>query len=94
MRVLRWEIPVDDRWHEIGGGRVLHVACRAPSIDIVHVWTVAPDSTPTAPRRARFIATGQPLPATAGDHLGTAITHDDTLVWHVFEQTTPWETPK
>jgi hypothetical protein len=86
MRVLRWEIPVDDQWHQIGGGRVLHTACRPPSATTVHIWTLEPENTAIAPRHACVIGTGHRVPMDAGDHLGTAITHDDALVWHVFEQ--------
>jgi hypothetical protein len=51
-RVLRWEVPVDDDWHEIGGGRVVFIANRGqlPGLTTgsVEVWTEEqlPDTWP------------------------------------------------
>jgi hypothetical protein len=79
QRVLRWEVPVDDEWHEIGAGRVVEVAARAhhqrPG-DLVEVWTLEDFAgTSTADLRRRpvtVIGTGHPAPNDAA-YLGTAI---------------------
>ncbi len=42
-RVLRWDVPVDDQWHVIGAGAVVHVAARTHRErvgDLVEVWTL------------------------------------------------------
>lgn len=83
-RVLRWEVPVSDEWILIGGGPVLHAACRGEEHDIVHVWTME-TTPPDPPRRARVFGTGHDLTPETGRHLGTGITAGGSLVWHVFE---------
>lgn len=81
QRVLRWDVPVDDGWHEIGAGPVVHVAARShrerPG-DLVEVWTL--EDTPTTfidadgiPRRSVSVyGTGNRLPDDVY-HLGTAV---------------------
>lgn len=79
QRVLRWDVPVDDDWHEIGGGRVVHVAARAhrkrPG-DLVEVWTLEgahpPGTTEPGKRSVIVIGTGQPAPART-HYVGTAV---------------------
>lgn len=80
--VLKWNVPVDDETHEIGGGPVCFVGCQSRS-DIVQVWTI---EDPTAPswRRVGVFGTGQPVTA-RGPFLGTAIAAGGFLVWHVFQ---------
>lgn len=80
-RVLRWDVPVDDGWHEIGAGAVVHVAARSyrdrPG-DLVEVWTL--EETPSTfidadaiPRRSVSVyGTGNRLPDDVY-HLGTAV---------------------
>lgn len=79
QRVLRWEVPVDDGWHEIGAGRVVEVAARAhhqrPG-DLVEVWTLEDfPGTSTADlcrRSVTVIGTGHPAPLDT-EYLGTAV---------------------
>lgn len=88
-RVLRWEVPVDDDWHKIGGGQVLHVAVRRDRYT-VEVWTLEPSrmarvmvgneptdreiATITEPMRTvRVYGTGQAISDADTEHLGTAI---------------------
>jgi len=80
-RVLRWDVPVDDGWHEIGAGAVVHVAARAhrerPG-DLVEVWTL--ESSPGAgldpselrKRSVSVFGTGHLLPRDA-QHIGSAV---------------------
>jgi DNA-binding transcriptional regulator YhcF (GntR family) len=81
QRVLRWEVPVDDEWHEIGAGRVVEVAVRNTrrtfnQRDVVEVWTL--ENTPDVStedlvkRSAMIVGTGQPAPENT-EYLGTAI---------------------
>lgn len=79
-RVLRWEVPVDDAWHKVGAGAVVHVAAREykrkPG-DLVEVWTLeeGPDAGPWAGHATRavtVVGTGHPLPADVY-HIGTAV---------------------
>lgn len=86
-RVLKWDVLVDDREHEIGGGRVRLVACQH-SHDVVQVWTEETDHPDwefaARPRMVRVFGTGQPLPE-AANHLGSVVTAGGALVWHVYE---------
>lgn len=82
LRVLKWNVPVDDKPHEIGGGHVLLVACQHGP-ESVQVWTVELDEPRTL--LAQVFGTGQPLPGSVQAHVGSAVTAGGELVWHVFE---------
>lgn len=80
QRVLRWEIPVDDQWHQIGAGYVVEVSARShrdrPG-DLVEVWTLEDtgDTTDTVKlpmREVTIVGTGHPVPDNT-EHVGTAI---------------------
>jgi hypothetical protein len=68
-RVLRWDVPVDDAWHEIGAGGVVHVAARGyrerPG-DLVEVWTLEEtagvDTSELPKRSVTVVGTGHRLP--------------------------------
>lgn len=81
LRVLKWNVPVDDRPHEVGTGRVLHVACQHGP-ESVQVWTLELGEPHT--RLAQVFGTRQLLPAAVDAHLGSTVVAR-TLVWHVFE---------
>ena len=91
-RVLRYEVPVDDQWHEINlpeKGQLLHVAvARSPSV--MEFWTIQDEEDTTVPRHFRVFGTGQPID---GAYCGTAVvllTGEYTpLVWHLFERLVP-----
>lgn len=93
-RVLRWTVPLDDEWHDIGPGPVALVAWRLTSVNAVEVWTIEdlPPGWPHAgpePRKVRVFGTGHLLAEDAGEHVGSTMSHGDELVWHVFAQVTP-----
>lgn len=79
QRVLRWDVPVDSQWHDIGAGPVVLVAARThrerPG-DLVEVWTLEDTpgtSTADLPHRAvTVIGTGHPAPNDTR-HIGSAI---------------------
>lgn len=79
LRVLRWSVPVDDDWHPIGGGKVLHVASRIRGV--VDVWTLE-GSAPSSRRTVRVYGTGHWIHPRDVVHYGTAL--DGDLVWHLF----------
>lgn len=97
QRVLRWDVPVDDEWHEIGAGRVVHVASRAhrkrPG-DLVEVWTLEERPFPgtdelEGPRLVRVFGTGHEVPDEA-HYIGTAVVpafavHETGLARHPLE---------
>ena len=85
--VLRWEVPVDDQWHVFTlSGSIVHVATRR--LDVVEFWSLEGDDVPGRhDRRFRVFGTGQPLPAEARRHIGTALAGQ--LVWHLFEGPMP-----
>lgn len=88
MRVLRYDVPVDDQEHIVVSGRVVHVDCRAP--DVVTLWAL---ESAVYSRTYRVFGTGQPIPdGDNWEHIGTALSpHLDpfsprgALVWHLFE---------
>lgn len=81
-RVLRHEVPVDDRWHALQlSGPIVHVASRNPRS--VEVWAIA-TAAPSVTRGFRAFGTGQALPPDV-QHVGTAVTAGGQLVWHLFE---------
>lgn len=87
-RVLRYEIPVDGQWHQIGfRGKVLAVGCRTR--DVVEFWadTVLDDGKlpETAERVFRVFGTGQPLEDDA-QYVGSTYTPDRAYMWHVFRR--------
>lgn len=93
-RVLRFAVPVDDAWHAIGSGPVVHVDCRTGENDVVQVWTLecepldnvlAGNLRSDFGRYVRVFGTGHSIPAGAS-HIGTALTAGGALVWHVFER--------
>lgn len=80
--IYRYEIPVDDNWHNIPlSGAILHVATRQP--DRVELWALNSGGS-KADRMFRVYGTGQPIPDGAV-HIGTAIIPGGLLVWHLFE---------
>lgn len=83
-RVFRYEVPVDDRWHDIElSGPILHVDCRDPRI--VEFWALC--TTNGAPARTvsfTVVGTGHLQPD--GYHVGTAIAPGGQLVWHLFRK--------
>lgn len=79
--IYRYEVPVDDRWHEIGGcGTPLHIDCRDPRI--VEFWAWRREDLPA--RHFRVYGTGHPIPDGAKYH-GTTIAPGGHLVWHLLE---------
>ena len=79
IRVLKWNVPVDDEWHPIGSGPVVHVDAFNPWE--VFIWTLQENESQT--RAARVYGTGQPLPENV-EHLGSASANGGALIWHVF----------
>lgn len=84
-RVLKWQVPVDDRDHPIGGGPVVLVACQNDNAALVQVWTDEANAGDVADlRSARVFGTGQPILRT-DEHIGSVVV--GPLVWHVFAST-------
>lgn len=85
QRVLRWDVPVDDQWHEIGAGYVAHVAARESRErygDTVEVWTVEDTDTRAADlpmRSVTIVGTGHVAPDHT-EHIGTAVVPTFDLV--------------
>lgn len=84
LTIYRYEVPVDDQWHELRlSGDLLHIAAR--KADTVELWAFS-DGSPGATRAFRVFGTGQPLPddATIG-YQGTTLAPSG-LVWHLFDR--------
>ena len=92
QRILRWEVPVDDAPHPIGGGQIVHIATRRdrfPRGDKVEVWTAEPQLRPELltvkpTRLVQVVGTAQAFPPDWRP-LGSALALDGVLVWHVCE---------
>lgn len=83
QRVLKWNVPVDDRPHQIGGGPVVLVDCQYGDPSNVQVWTV--ENGNQRPVIAQVYGTGQPAPTDAFA-VGSVLVEGHTfgtLVWHV-----------
>ena len=81
-RIFRYEVPVDDLWHEIElrGGEPLFVAARRA--DVVEFWAHYDERFPVRTARFMVVGTGLALPRPTAYH-GTAL--DGQLVWHLLE---------
>ena len=89
VRVLKFNVPVDNQWHPVGGGPVLHVGCQ--DAVVVAVWTLE-DGSADHSRTVRVFGTGYPLP-NGVEHVGTAVAVGGRLVWHLFATSTSSERP-
>lgn len=91
VRVLRWQLPVDDEDHElpVTGEIVACAGTRGLWSNMpkhwVEFWAVGPAEPPAPPRVFRVFGTGQPIPA---EYVwrGTAPRTDEGLVWHLLER--------
>ncbi len=82
--IYRYELPVDGDWHTLPlSGDVLHVDCRAPGA--VEIWALQ-TGAPGLQRSFQVVGTGQPLPEGWKWHVGTCLSPDRQLVWHVVER--------
>lgn len=91
MRILRYEVPVDDMWHTIPLSGKIYPFVNAPFPHMVEFWALDSDG-PTVDRKFRVVGTGQPVPFLEAEtfyYIGTAVfVHDlpfSRLVWHLFE---------
>jgi uncharacterized short protein YbdD (DUF466 family) len=91
VRVLKWDVKVDDAPHPIGAGRVLLVGCQDYQ-NIVQVWTQENrDGQPM--RRVQAFGTGQDITDWGTDGEGPRVrgyvgsTIAGPFVWHLFEVT-------
>lgn len=81
--VFRYEVPVDDRPHEIDlRGPLLAVGCRR--LNVVEFWAIW-DTLAGPERTHTFQVYGTGQPDVEGKHLGTAVAPGGELVWHLFE---------
>lgn len=67
------------------GGTILHIESVN---DSVCMWVRVNDSSPLVPRRFAILGTGHTIPKDVllkGKFIGTAVTVNGRLVWHVFD---------
>lgn len=86
-RVLKWPVPLDDQWHDIGTGLPCLVGEQGDATTAL-VWTIEP-TTPVPgasakPWSARVFGTGDPSIPDDAIHLGSYQSRELPLVWHVF----------
>jgi hypothetical protein len=81
-RILRYSVLVDDCTHHFDlNGAIVHVDSRQP--DVVEFWSVETGG-PVIKREFTVVGTGHPYPD-HWKHVGTALTADGALVWHLIE---------
>jgi hypothetical protein len=85
-RVFRYQVPVDDRPHDLTlTSGPLHVAAAwPPEGPAVELWAEHDSGVPARGRRFLVVGTGQPLPAGAR-WAGTCERTRGGLVWHLYE---------
>jgi hypothetical protein len=88
MRVLKYEVPLDDNWHEIGFGNVVLVGAKDKYV--AYVWVLVDEEQkrteavmgiPKTYRMARVFGTGQDVPG-SWPHIGSYV--NEPFVWHLF----------
>lgn len=83
--VFRSVVPINDQWHPITlTGPILHVATR--TYDHVEMWHLHNPGEPGTVREFRVYGTGHGLTDDTGRHIGTALSPEGGLVWHLFER--------
>jgi len=86
--VYKYSIPVDDREHAVlmpPGAEIVHVACQDGPYS-VELWaTVDPDVT-RAERTFIVAGTGHQYDDVQWKHVGSALTAEGALVWHLLER--------
>jgi hypothetical protein len=86
--IYRYEVPVDDEWHEFDlTGDVLHVAAR--QVDTVEFWSLNEPDQLAETCRFRVVGTGH-LVDPNWVHRGTAIAPGGMLVWHLMQENPLW----
>lgn len=92
-RILKATVKVDDRWHKVPGGPIVHVDHQGED-DRVHVWFEHDSDLDLPGRLLRVFGTGQPLPDEPTRHVGTVLTPGRSFVWHVRELDTGPRAPR
>ena len=87
--IYRYEVPIDDQWHEISlQGKILPtLGSRKPFK--VEFWALADDSDDIGiPRSFRVFGTGYPLPSGTTPEMlhGSVIGGGGMYVWHLVER--------
>lgn len=70
------------------GADILHVGAQAVGggEQGLFLWALVDPSQPSENVPLWVAATGAPVPANVGEHLGTALLYDGDLVFHVFKR--------
>jgi hypothetical protein len=86
-QVWKYEVPIDDQWHELRiprDFRVLHVGQQTDPHRVCF-WVDVRDDHLKVGRRFCVFGTGHNVPPGAV-HRGTVQDHQHGLVWHLFEE--------
>lgn len=82
-RILKWNVPIDDKSHPIGAGPVVHVAIQGDDTVLeLQVWTEEPAEGEPRTVLARVYGTGHEYPD-EGFALGSVFGHGGLFVWHL-----------
>lgn len=90
MKVIyKHELQITDHQEPImhQDAQILHVDIQ---YGIMCLWTLEDKDNIKVPRRIRILGTGHYIDDSEGlVYIGTCVTAEDTLVWHVFEELIP-----
>lgn len=96
-RILKWPVPVDDKPHLIGSGKVVLVEVQNRYPETVYVWTEERgdgEHEATADRAVQVYGTGHLLPQHAV-HLGSVQyplpDGPGQVVWHLYANPLYWQ---
>jgi hypothetical protein len=80
-RILRYEVPIDLRWHTITGcSEPLHIGAR--SSGVIEFWAWEREGVGSAPYEYRVYGTGHTIDEPVR-HVGSVIAEGGYRVWHL-----------
>lgn len=94
MKILKTEIPVDDRWHDVQIGDIVHVGHQNFGVVTIWWWKDIPGQPRELPtRRFPVYGTGYEVPtfdpvidgSRSPVHVGTVVDLGTKLDWHLIE---------
>lgn len=87
MKIWKWSIEITDRQTLMmpAGAKILDVQVQDTDVAL---WALCNPDMPNVPRDIAIYGTGNHVPDSPGQYLATVQTHNNKLVWHVFDLST------
>jgi hypothetical protein len=85
--IYRYRLPISDFAHAAipEGGEVLAVGPPRDDTNQLDLWAEVDPDAPVELRAFHIVGTGHALDIDPGRYVGTVVTHQGALVWHVFD---------